>query len=63
MADDAQALADSLKMMAEAGVDVAVVEQAFSAKRPTQLSVVPGQIVEVTDRSNASYSKIGRAHV
>lgn len=55
MADDAQALADSLKMMAEAGVDVAVVEQAFSAKRPTQLSVVPGQIVEVTDRSNASW--------
>ena len=55
MADDAQALADSLKMMAEAGVDVAVVEQAFSAKRPTQLSVVLGKIVEVTDRSNASW--------
>ena len=56
-ADDAE-LRASLETMVEAGIPTAVVESDFEATRPSQLSVVAGQVIEVLDRSNASWWKV-----
>lgn len=48
----------SAEALASSGESIAVVETAFAAELDEHLTVAPGQVVEVIDRSNSSWWKV-----